>query len=76
MESYFASQKDHIFKGVEVLIYVFDVESKEVRVLFWFSSPVFSAFSLPARLDRTPVKVRPESIHVSIVYHDTPLVRV
>eukprot|EP00127_Corallochytrium_limacisporum_P000757 Clim_evm43s25 gene=Clim_evmTU43s25 len=29
MEKYFASQRDHIFKNVEVLIYVFDIESKE-----------------------------------------------
>lgn len=29
MENYFASQKDRIFKNVEVLIYVFDVESKD-----------------------------------------------
>jgi Ras-related GTP-binding protein A/B len=27
MENYFASQRDHIFKNVEVLIYVFDIES-------------------------------------------------
>lgn len=26
MENYFASQKEHIFRNVEVLIYVFDVE--------------------------------------------------
>lgn len=30
MENYFTNQKDHIFKRVEVLIHVFDVESKEV----------------------------------------------
>lgn len=30
MEQYFASQKDNIFKNVEVLIYVFDVESREL----------------------------------------------
>uniref|UniRef100_A0A914WDJ6 Ras-related GTP-binding protein A n=1 Tax=Plectus sambesii TaxID=2011161 RepID=A0A914WDJ6_9BILA len=30
MENYLASQKDQIFKGVEVLIYVFDVESREI----------------------------------------------
>ncbi|KAJ3119449.1 hypothetical protein HK098_005493, partial [Nowakowskiella sp. JEL0407] len=30
MENYIASQRDHIFRNVEVLIYVFDVESKEV----------------------------------------------
>jgi len=29
MENYFASQRDHIFRNVEVLIYVFDIESKE-----------------------------------------------
>eukprot|EP01135_Chromosphaera_perkinsii_P001508 Nk52_evm2s193 gene=Nk52_evmTU2s193 len=31
MENYFASQRDHIFKNVEVLIYVFDVESRELE---------------------------------------------
>eukprot|EP00033_Pygsuia_biforma_P003819 GCRY01004186.1.p1 GENE.GCRY01004186.1~~GCRY01004186.1.p1 ORF type:complete len:301 (+),score=83.51 GCRY01004186.1:177-1079(+) len=29
MENYFASQRDHIFRNVEVLIYIFDVESRE-----------------------------------------------
>eukprot|EP00002_Diphylleia_rotans_P007428 TRINITY_DN1696_c0_g1_i1.p1 TRINITY_DN1696_c0_g1~~TRINITY_DN1696_c0_g1_i1.p1 ORF type:complete len:311 (-),score=70.56 TRINITY_DN1696_c0_g1_i1:170-1102(-) len=29
MENYFSSQKDHIFRNVEVLIYVFDIESRE-----------------------------------------------
>jgi len=29
MENYFSSQRDHIFRNVEVLIYVFDVESRE-----------------------------------------------
>lgn len=31
MESYFDSQKDQIFRNVEVLIYVFDIESNERR---------------------------------------------
>ncbi|CAN7997486.1 unnamed protein product, partial [Ixodes hexagonus] len=31
MENYFASQKDAIFRNVEVLIYVFDVESRELE---------------------------------------------
>eukprot|EP00003_Mantamonas_plastica_P032685 TRINITY_DN900_c0_g1_i3.p1 TRINITY_DN900_c0_g1~~TRINITY_DN900_c0_g1_i3.p1 ORF type:complete len:314 (+),score=97.34 TRINITY_DN900_c0_g1_i3:31-942(+) len=31
MENYFASQRDQIFKNVEVLIYVFDIESKEMQ---------------------------------------------
>lgn len=35
MENYFASQRDHIFRNVEVLIYVFDVESREVCYLPW-----------------------------------------
>ncbi|KAI9344897.1 ras-related GTP-binding protein A-like protein [Obelidium mucronatum] len=30
MESYFASQRDQIFRNVEVLIYIFDVESREL----------------------------------------------
>ena len=30
MENYFSSQREHIFKNVEVLIYVFDVESREL----------------------------------------------
>jgi Ras-related GTP-binding protein A/B len=30
MESYFVTQKDNIFKNVEVLIYVFDVQSQEL----------------------------------------------
>ncbi|KAL7752593.1 GTP-binding protein gtr1 [Sorochytrium milnesiophthora] len=30
MENYFASQRDHIFRNVEVLIYVFDIESREL----------------------------------------------
>ncbi len=46
MECYFAAQKDNIFKNVEVLIYVFDVQSQELdkvrkkRILhlFFFSS--------------------------------------
>ena len=30
MENYFTSQRDNIFRNVEVLIYVFDVESREL----------------------------------------------
>lgn len=29
MENYFSSQRDHIFRNVEVLIYIFDIESRE-----------------------------------------------
>ncbi|KAJ9073929.1 GTP-binding protein gtr1 [Entomophthora muscae] len=31
MENYFTSQRDHIFRNVEVLIYVFDVESRDIE---------------------------------------------
>ncbi|KAI9173107.1 GTP-binding protein gtr1 [Blastocladiella emersonii ATCC 22665] len=31
MENYFTSQRDHIFRNVEVLIYIFDVESRELE---------------------------------------------
>jgi len=31
MENYFSSQRDHIFRNVEVLIYIFDIESREVQ---------------------------------------------
>jgi len=31
MDNYFSQQKDHIFRAVEVLIYVFDVESRDVE---------------------------------------------
>ncbi len=30
MEYYFTAQRDNIFRNVEVLIYVFDVESREI----------------------------------------------
>lgn len=31
MEHYFTAQRDNIFRNVEVLIYVFDVESKDIE---------------------------------------------
>lgn len=31
MENYLATQRDHIFKNVAVLIYVFDIESREFQ---------------------------------------------
>jgi len=40
MENYFSSQKDYIFRNVEVLIYVFDIESRETmqRDIQYYSS--------------------------------------
>jgi hypothetical protein len=34
MENYFETQRDHIFRNVEVLIYVFDIESRDATVRF------------------------------------------
>ena len=31
MDNYFTSQRENVFRNVEVLIYVFDVESREVE---------------------------------------------
>ena len=31
MENYFTTQRDNVFRNVEVLIYVFDVESRELE---------------------------------------------
>ena len=31
MENYFESQRDHIFRNVQVLIYVFDIESRQLQ---------------------------------------------
>ncbi len=31
-EHYFASQREHIFRNVELLIYVFDIESRDLEV--------------------------------------------
>ena len=36
MENYFASQRPHIFRNVAVLIYVFDVESRELEKDFHY----------------------------------------
>lgn len=65
MENYFASQRDNIFRNVEVLIYVFDVESRELdkdmhyyqscleailQVLFYTSSTYNDFILLPHTL--------------------------
>ena len=34
LENYFESQRDHIFTNVQVLIYVFDIESRDLEVRF------------------------------------------
>ena len=53
MENYFASQRDNIFRNVEGLIYVFDVESRELeKDLHYYQS------CLEAILQNSP-EVRP-----------------
>lgn len=51
MDQYFQSQKENIFRNVEVLIYVFDVESREldkdIRECL-FSGVVTLIFDLPS----------------------------
>lgn len=70
MENYFTNQKDHIFKMVEVLIHVFDVESKEVGKdieIFTKSlgqlkefSPTAKVFVLLHKIDLVQVERRDE----------------
>ncbi len=43
MEHYFTAQRDNIFRNVEVLIYVFDVESREIdKDIHYYQSWFFS----------------------------------
>jgi hypothetical protein len=61
MENYFASQRDNIFRNVEVLIYVFDVESRELEKDMHYyqscleailqNSPVARVFCLIHKMD-------------------------
>lgn len=38
MENYFSSQRDHIFRNVEVLIYIFDIESRDSKDIQYYRS--------------------------------------
>ncbi|KAF8540816.1 Gtr1/RagA G protein conserved region-domain-containing protein [Trichophaea hybrida] len=68
MENYLATQRDHIFKNVEVLIYVFDVESREFnRDLLTYcsiiealsqNSPDASVFCLIHKMDLVQAELR------------------
>ncbi|CAF0896792.1 unnamed protein product [Adineta ricciae] len=68
MESYFATQKDNIFKNVEVLIYVFDVQSQEIdKDLHYYQSCLESIlqhssnakiFCLIHKMDLIPEEIR------------------
>lgn len=48
MENYFTSQRDNIFRNVEVLIYVFDVESRELeKDMHYYQSCLEAILGLP-----------------------------
>lgn len=56
MEQYFASQKDNIFRNVEVLIYVFDVESRELdNDMHYYQSCLEAIYKVPHPPHFTPV---------------------
>ena len=64
METYFTTQRDNVFRNVEVLIYVFDVESREVdRDMHYYqscleailqNSPDAKVFCLVHKMDLIP----------------------
>ncbi|KAI5781178.1 Gtr1/RagA G protein conserved region-domain-containing protein [Geopyxis carbonaria] len=68
MENYLATQRDHIFRSVEVLIYVFDIESREfARDLLTYSSiidalvensPEARVFCLVHKMDLVQAELR------------------
>lgn len=74
MENYFASQKDTIFRNVEVLIYVFDVESRELeKDLHYYQSCLEAIlqnsaeakiFCLVHKMDLVPEEQRDRIFHL------------
>jgi Ras-related GTP-binding protein A/B len=77
MENYFASQRDRIFKNVEVLIYVFDVESRDwEKDLHYYQSCLEAIlanskeariFCLIHKMDLVPEHQRDQVIAIIIV---------
>lgn len=64
MQNYLATQRDHIFRNVEVLIFVFDIESREFeRDLITYSS------CIEALRDNSP------SAHIFCLVHKMDLVQ-
>ncbi|KAF2364452.1 Gtr1/RagA G protein [Trinorchestia longiramus] len=73
MENYFASQRDNIFRNVEVLIYVFDVESDELEKDMHYyqscleailqNSPEARVFCLVHKMDLVPENQREAMFH-------------
>lgn len=64
-ESYFASQRDHVFRNVAVLIYVFDIESRDLeKDMAYYQSTV------TALAEHSP------DAHVAVLVHKMDLVPV
>lgn len=51
MQQYFASQRDNIFRNVEVLIYVFDVESRNLELDVHYYQSCLEALLQVGKLD-------------------------
>ena len=54
MENYFTTQRDNVFRNVEVLIYVFDVESREVEKDMHYYQSCLEAILQVSRLQSMP----------------------
>jgi Ras-related GTP-binding protein A/B len=78
MENYFTSQKDHIFRNVQVLIYVFDVESLQLeKDLLYYKNTLDSlaqnsqdakVFCLIHKMDLIPPEERQSVSILSLSY--------
>lgn len=74
METYFTTQRDNVFRNVEVLIYVFDVESREVdKDMHYYqscleailqNSPDAKVFCLIHKMDLLPEDQRQMVRHI------------
>uniref|UniRef100_A0AC35UHL9 GTP-binding protein n=1 Tax=Rhabditophanes sp. KR3021 TaxID=114890 RepID=A0AC35UHL9_9BILA len=67
MENFLNAQKDQIFKGVQVLIYVFDIDSKDEKDFEYYSkcvaslmrnSPTAKVFVLLHKIDLIPPEIK------------------
>lgn len=77
MENYFDSQRDNIFQNVQVLIYVFDVESRELEKDMHYyqscleailhNSPNAKIFCLIHKMDLVPDDQRDEVSHLAVL---------
>lgn len=82
MENYFTSQRDNIFRNVEVLIYVFDVESRELeRDSHYYqscleailqNSPDAKVFCLIHKMDLVQEDQR-QMVHILIIFNYTSI---